>query len=70
MPTSDNAAKKSKPMPKKQLQYFEKRHLDVRGKRVLVVAQKEDPLRVLRERHSARRGNERPDPHGAGHRSA
>ena len=34
MPTSENTAKKAKPMPKKQLQHFEKRLLEER-KRVL-----------------------------------
>ena len=34
MPTSDNAAKKAKPMPKKQLQHFEKRLMEERRRAV------------------------------------
>ena len=34
MPTSDNAAKKPKPMPKKQLQHFEKRLMEERRRAV------------------------------------
>lgn len=34
MPTSDNTAKKAKPMPKKQLQHFEKRLMEERRRAV------------------------------------
>ena len=34
MPTSENAAKKAKPMPKKQLQHFEKRLMEERRRAV------------------------------------